>query len=240
MKRTIRPYKRKNIKKQDIVLDILEENKALFVNIRITNLSDYKFPDKTQIYLEAYNDLNRDEVDLGNIGSFEPGDIKKRLPSFKIPQRSKIKFRLKIVDTKTWYLLGLAERLKERKYANSLLPVDTNDNIDTVFKIDWSDSDHPVLLVNQKLRGSLEDIKPVLVTAVFKEILLTLLLDKKFEEDDLEDHKWIQFAKKYKALSFDLETAGTDSKRDWIDEVVNEFSKKHKTIKTLKKRLEKE
>ena len=238
MRRTIRPYKRKNIQKQDIVLDILEEKGALFVNIKISYLSDYKFPKKAQIYLEAYNALNIDEIDLGDIGSFEPRVIKRRLPSFQALQRSKIKFRLKIVDTKTWRLLGLAEKLKERKYANSLLSVDSKEDMDTIFKVDWGDTDHPVLYLNQKLRESLEDIKPVLVTAVFKEILLTLLLNKELVED-LEEHKWIRFAKKYKIPNFNWSSGEMEEKKEWVDDVLNEFSRKTQTIKNLKKRLEK-
>ena len=239
MKRTIKPHRRKNIKKQDIILDILEENQSLFVNIKINNLSDYSFPDKAKVYLEAWDNINIDHIDLGIIKAFfEPIPIKKQLRSFEVSQRSRIKFRLKITDTKDHSLLGLAERLKDRKYTESLLPIDTADNINTIFKIDWSDFDHPVLLVNHQLRESLQDIKPILVTAVFKEILLTLLLGKYCEEEDLEDHKWIQFAKQYKFFPDGLIDSKDEEKMEWIDSVMDEFSKRLQTIKKLKKKLE--
>ncbi len=235
MKRTIKPHNRKNIKKQDISLDILEENQSLFVNIKINNLSDYEFSSSARIYLEAFNNINIDHIYLGNIKSFEPKNYKKLLRSFIVSQRSKIKFRLKITDTKTWRLLGLAERLKERKYTESLLPIEITDKISTIFKIDWGDIDHPILLINQELRECLKDIKPILVTAVFREILLYLLLKKNYEED-LEDHKWFNFAKKYKSCPTNLHD--NEEKINWIENVLDEFSKKHKIIKNLKRRLE--
>ena len=235
MRRTIRPHKRKNIKNQDIVLDILEKNQSLFVQIKIDNLSDYKFPNQAKIYLECFDNLNIDHINLGDIESFKP--TQRHLPSFKPLQRSRIKFRLKITSAKTYRLLGLADRLKERKYTESLLPIDMDKNINSIFKIKWDDPDHPTLLVSQKLRECLEGIKPVLVTAVFKEILLTLLLSPEFEEA-LEDHKWIQFAKKYKPWTDDWISASDAEKREWIDNVLGEFSKKLKTIKKLQKKLE--
>ncbi len=219
-------------------MDILEEDGALFVNIKIENLQDYNFPPKAKIYLEAYDSLDMDHIDLGDIGSFE-SRARKKLSSFNASRRKKINFRLKVTDTKTWRLLGLAERLKEGKYAHSFLPIETDSKINTVFKIDWSHRAQPVLLVSQKLTKSLKDIKPVLAEAVLREILLNLLLDKDFD-DDLEDHQWIKFAGKHKDLPDNLEEWGNEDKREWIDKVVDEFSKKRKTIANLKKRLEKD
>ena len=239
MRRTNRPYKRKNIKKQDLFLDILEEDNSLFVKIEIYNLSDYKFPDNAKIFLEAYNKLDIDHIDLGEIKSFSQWR-KKRLPSFEVPQRRKIQFRVKVVDTKTWHLLGLAENLKERRYADSLLSIQTDNKINTVFKVLWDDPDNPVLIINQNLRESLTDIKPLLAETVFREILCGLLLQKEGpDEDDLEDHKWIQFAKKYKP-KIGLMELDIEEKKEWINNVVNEFSKKLKTVKKLKTKLGKD
>lgn len=238
MRRTSRPHKRKNIRKQDLALDILEENDSLFVKIEFHNLSDYKFPDNAAIFLEAYNKLEIDHIELGEVKSFSQWR-KKRLPSFEVPQRRKIQFRFKIVDTRTWHLLGLAENLKERKYADSLLSIQTSDNINTVFKVIWNDPDNPVLIINQNLRESLVDIKPLLAEVVFREILYGLLLQQEGpDEDDLEDHKWIQFAKKYKPNT-NLMELDDEEKKEWIHNVVDEFSKKIKTVKKLKTRLEK-
>ena len=201
------------------------------------NLSDYNFPDNAIIFLEAHNRQDIDHIDLGEVKLFSQEKIKKQLPSFEVPQRSKIKFRLKVVDTKTWHLLGLAENMRERKYANSLLDIRTDDKINTTFKVIWDTIDNPALVINQNLRETREDIKPFLAEAVFREILQYLVLQRtEFDEDDLEGHKWIKFAKKWKFKS-DLMTLEFEEKKEWINDVIDEFAKKLKTVKKLKNRL---
>ena len=239
MKRTRRPYKRKDIKKQDILLEIIEhkEKDSLGVNIKIQNLSNYKFPNSAQIFLEAYNRLDIDHISLGAVGSFSEEKIEKPLSSFKPPQRVKINFRLKIVDMETWHLLGLAERLKEVKYANSLLTVHTDNNINTVYVVKWDDPSHPILSVNKDFE-KLKDIKPIIVEAVFKEILNGLLFLNLYDDtDELENHKWIQFAQKFKP-QLDLMNLGKEEQIEWINGVIDEFSKKEKIVKKLTKLLE--
>ncbi len=239
MRRTRKPRERKNIKKQDIILDITEEQNSLFVNMEFKNVSDYKFPEKSKIYLEAYNKQDIDHIDLGEIQSFS-GKIKEKLPSFEVPARSKIKFRLKVVDTKYWYLLGLSEKLKERKYAQSLLNLRTKSNINTSFEIDWVETDHPELIVNHELRECLTDIKSLLAEVIFREILHGLLFffQEECNEDNLKDHKWIQFASKYKTYHTNLKDS--ESKKEWIDDVISAFSKNHKAVKKLKQKLRKD
>ena len=238
MKRTIKPYKRKNIKKQDIRLDILEKNGQLFVDVKIDNLQDYDFPKKAQIFLEAYSRLDIDHIDLGTAGSFGRETKRELLPSFGPSQRAKIKFRLKVTDLKTYHLLGLAEKIKERKYEKSFFSI-TDSPIPSVFKIDWEDRDHPVLLVNQDLRECREDIKPLLAESAFREILQTLCLHEDFI-DDMEDHKWIKFAEKHKPLPRSLAAMEYDDKTEWINGAVDAFSKKRKIPEKLKKRLKKD
>ncbi len=82
MRRVNRPHKRQNIKKQDLILDILEEDKALFVNMRFENLSDYHFPDKAKIFLEVYNKTDIEHISLGEVCSFS-GAVKKPIPVFQ-------------------------------------------------------------------------------------------------------------------------------------------------------------
>ena len=241
MKRTRRPYKRTDIKKQDILLEIIEDEKKdiLAVNVEIHNLSRYKFPSSAQIFLEAYNRLDIDHIPLGAVGLFSEERVEKPLPSFKPPQRVKINFRLKIVDMKTWHLLGLAERLKEIKYANSLLNVHTDKDINTVYTVNWDEPNHPTLSVNKDFE-KLKDIKPIIVESVFKEILIGLLfLNFYDDEDELENHKWIQFAQKLKPLP-DLIKLEAEEKREWINNVIDEFSKKEKIVKKLINLLEQE
>ena len=240
MRRTNRPYQRQNLKKQDISLDLIEKKGSLFVRVMFLNLSDYDFPKNAAIFLEAYNRLNIDHIDLGTIDCFSEKPIEKPLPSFDISQRRKINFRLKIIDMKTWRLLGLAEELKEGKYANSLLSLQIDEKIDTIFKVDCDDPDNPILIINKKLEALVKDIKPLIAETVLREILFHLLFIQESDDDsELENYKWIQLAKKYHPQSY-LMDLNPDEKRQWIDTVVNEFSKKLKTINKLKKRMEKQ
>lgn len=239
MRRTSRPHRRIDIKKQDVHLNILEETNTLYLSIKI-NLLDYDFPQNAKIFLEAYNRLNIDHLDLGTIGSFSEDLIKKRLPSFKIDQRRKINFRLKIVDTTTWKLLGLVEKLKESKYADSLLQIQIDESINSIFKVDCDDIDNPILLINKKLDKLVKDIKPIIAETALKEILFNILHqeDNRDDSSNLENHKWIIFAQKYNPKS-NLMGLSDDEKKEWINHVVDEFSKKYKIVDKLKKQLEK-
>ena len=240
MRRTNSPYKRKNIKNQDLNVDIVENNNSLAVHLDFYNLQDYAFPNKAKIFLEAYNRQDIDLIELGDIQSVSLGKVKKTLHSFEPPQRSKIKFRLKVVDIKTWRLLGLAENLKERREANSLLSIRTDNSIQTVYMIDWDDSDHPILVIHQDLSECLSHIKPLLAETVCREILQGLLFSQsdRFDDEKIEDHKWIKFAKKYKQQSHLMDLSNNE-KEDWINGVLGEFSKKLRIVKKLKTQLEK-
>ena len=225
-------------------MDIIEDEKKniLTVNIVKMNLSSYDFPDSSQIFLEAFNRLDIERIPLGEVGSFTEENIRKPLPlpffkSNNERQRSGIKFRLKIVDIETGHLLGLVENLKETRYANSLLSINTDETINTVYVVCWEDSNNPTLSVNKDFE-KLKDIKPIIVESIFKEILTGLLF---FNFDDLdselENHKWIQFAQEFVPKA-DLENLENDDKREWINNVIDKFSKKEKIVKKLLKFLE--
>ena len=241
MRRTSYPYKRKNIKKQDLNIDIIENNNTLVVQLSLYNLQDYKFPNKAVVFLEAYN---RQDIDLMRLGDIQSvvfcEKIKKKLNFFEPPQRSKIKFRIKVVDEKTWRLLGLAENLKEKREADSLLSIRTDSSIHTIYRVDWDDLDHPILIINQDLSECLSYIKPLLAEVVCREILQRLLFFQKdeFDKEEIENHKWIKFAKKYNQRS-NLMELSDDDKENWISGVLGEFSKKLKVVKKLKTKLEK-
>ncbi len=235
MKRTKHPRKRQPIRKQDIVLGIHERDGGLVVEMKLDNLEGYKFPKDAKIFLEAYNRLNIQHIDLGEVESF-PGEVEEDLSSFEVPLRSKINFRLKVMDINSYDLLGLAERLKERKYTGSLLPIEKS-NINTIFSVDWENPDHPVLHITEKLGQSLECIKPILAEAVFREILLTLLLDDESDIDDLEDHKWIKFAHRYNPDEIPKETE-IEKRKEWIEKALDGFSAKTNTVGNLVKQME--
>ena len=234
MKRTKHPRKRQPIRKQDIVLGIHERDGGLVVEMKLDNLEGYKFPGDANLFLEAYNRLNIQHLELGEVKSFS-GEVEENLSSFEVPLRSKINFRLKVVDINSYDLLGLAERLKERKYTESLLPIEKS-NISTIFSVDWENRDHPVLYVNEKLGQNLERIKPILAEAVFREILLTLLLDDESDIDDLEDHKWIKFAKRYNSDEIPKETE-IEERKEWIEKALDGFSAKTNTVGDLVKQM---
>lgn len=240
MKRTNPPRNRQSIKKQDIVLDIHERDGGLVVEMKLNNLEDYGFPPDANIFLEAYSRLNIQDIPLGKVGSFS-GKVERdleNLSSFGISSISKINFRLKVVDMDTYDLLGLAERLKERKYtAESLLPTAYR-NISSIFAVEWDDHYPVVLQVNEKLGQNPENrerIKPIIVEAVFREILLTLLLDDK-NDIDLENHEWIELAHRYNPDEIPKETE-IGERKEWIEKALNGFSDKTNTVGNLVKQM---
>ena len=234
VKRTNRPQKRQPLKKEDINLNILEKEKELSVEIKIAKLSEYDFPDKAKIYLEAHNRASIQHIELGTVQSFNESEKKtKPLYEFLLTARSTINFRVKIVDQETYHLLGLAEKLKEKKYTKSLLEIIPKE-IPHIFEIDWDNKEHPIVYINKDIYDNLGDIKPLLAEVLLREILHNILEEGFFENDDEKrEHKWIKMVNKYKSLD-DIDFRNYNEKIGYINDIVAVFSKKHKIIEQIK------
>ncbi len=239
MKRTIAPEQRQRFLQENITLNIEEENNSLRVKVLLKNIQQQGYPDNSIIILEAYNRVNIERLKMGSVEDYEEKEQSHPL-AFDVPLRSKINFRLKIIDPKSFKLLGYAENLKEEKYAKSMLYISTDDeSVKNIYKIDFANPQHPVLYLNPQLKSCADQLKPIIAEMAFKDILNHLLFNQE-EITAEEDHKWFKFA--HNLYSYDESEAQSDEdyKQDWINRVLCEFAEKKSLIKLVIKEHEKD
>ena len=233
MKRTIVPEQRKRFLQENINLNIKEKNNALLVNVLLCNLQQENYQDNAKIILEAYNRINIERLQLGDIKNYKE-EVQSHPLLFEVPIRAKINFRLKIIDPDSFRLLGYAENLKEEKYSKSLLDINTSDeNVKNIYRIDFENPDHPVLYLNPQLAQCANQLKPVLAEMAFKDILNYLLFHS---EEIFKEHKWFIFAEKiceYDEGKFEGEGSFEDKKLDWINKVLCKFSENKNLVKLI-------
>ena len=231
MKRTIIPEFRKTFPKENIILNIKEEEQALMVGVILNDLDKQGFPEDAQISLEALTRTNIERMALGVIGKYNSEEQFHPLP-FEASERAQIKFRLKIFNPDNFRLLGYAEKLKEEKFTQSLLNIDTSDkSVKNIYQIKDFDSDNIVLHLNPNLDHCLEKLKYILAEMAFKEILYNLL--DSVDQDEIHDSKWF-------ILADGLCEYDEDAKEDhveWINQVLCKFSEEKKLIDSITKTL---
>ena len=243
MKRTKKPHRRQDIKKQDIELQLIEEPQSLGLVISIQNLRSYRFPEEALVILEIYDPVNLEQVELGSVASFGFNmkyvkTIDQLPDSFRHIDRRRIRFRLKVVGAEDASLLGLADKLQERNYTESIIET-RYEAMDNIFKIDWSNYESPVLVLNSSIDESVRHkIQPLIAEIVYREILTRLLLDRELCDDSnrLEDHEWIRFSKTPPELLESAEDHWTNA-LDHIEKTIGEHSAKKRLIQELNQKL---
>ena len=233
MKRKIPPVSRQRIKQEDIFLDTPEKDNQLYLKVKLSNLKAY-FPSDAKIIIEAYNRVQIQHIPLNSVGDYKE-ELKEEKLNFATPLKSKLNFRVKIIDPQTYKLLGFAENLKAQKYAKSLLSINFTDDVENLYQIDFENKQHPMVNFNIKLKEAIEKIKPFIAEAVFKEILNFLIYSN---DDDLilAEHKWFKFAHNIKNI--DWQNSNEEEKLEWKKTVISKFSKQEKIVDKLIKGIE--
>ena len=245
MKRTKKPHRRQDIKKQDIELLLIEEHQSLGLMVTIQNLRSYSFPDEALVILEIYDPVNLEQVELSRVASFSFNakyvkTIDQLPDAFRRIDRRRIRFRLKVVgpDPEDARLLGLADKLQEKNYTESIIET-RYEAMDSIFKIDWSDYESPVLILNSGIDDAVRHkIQPLIVEIVYKEILMRLLLDKELCDDSsgLEHHEWIKFSKTPLEMLDSTEDHWNNTLKH-IEETIGKHSVKKRLVQELNQKL---
>ena len=201
-----------------------------------------EFPPEADVYIEPYY---RNSTMRFNLGKFQdaPFSFSGRLDEI---QSETVFFRVKIVDNseKIGRILGFADGISPGADDSraSLLPVTLRDLGDRIWRIDYEGLT-PVLEVNNQFRASIaigEVIRkePAFLTlvmpAVLREILTRILLIEEITDLDGEEwqNEWLRFAQAFPGVSVlsrllsDLDS-DTTSREDWIEDVVDAFSRYH-------------
>jgi len=208
-------------------------------------LVDYKLPNDAAVFVDAYGLSLFQRFSFGVVGDYSaPDDL--TLTSFDSIES--VKFRVKVVEQSDGRkrILAEADQISPRseegeQLGSSMLPVRPSMDLgDVVFKVEMADS--PVLLVN----ASVGDWRAVSASsmfvslvypAVFQQILTEILLVQK--HDDVEDDddwrsRWLRFGRSMPNTSELPKVEDSIEIRDWIDSVVESFTRLHTTLSKFK------
>lgn len=228
------PKGRKKFLHENIGLNLKVENAALVAKVLLRELQQQSYPGKAKIILEAYDRINIEILQLGEVKSYKEEEQSHKL-AFEVPLRAKINFRLKIVDPNSFKILGYAENIKEEKYVKSFLDISTDDvNVTNIFRIDFDNLDHPILFLNPNLAICADNLRPIIVEMALKEILNYLLFQIN-DDEILTDNRWFKFANTLSPYDTDKEKDNDEYGLTWINDVLCKFSEDKQLIKSINK-----
>lgn len=179
------------------------------------NLDRYRLPEKSRIFIEAYRPATSSykRFDWGTIQEPKPAPYR-GLSEFG--GSNGFLFRVKVVDSSERQpeparLLAAAERLRpvfvehSPRQAFSLLDIVPTDDLAEIWRIDFSENEEPVLLVNSNIVESpnalvrSDAFVALVLPQVLRQILSRILLIDQFDVSEDESdwrHKWIRLCER--------------------------------------------
>ena len=153
-------------------------------------------------------------------------------------------FRMKVVDATTadGLILAHADRIRANVSEQSLLPVESKDLEEIVWRLSFDD-DAPFLLVNSRIDGILDWVRSDsnFAALVFPTVLRGVLarLCEEVTDGDDEQQSWVagweRFARELTGRS--VPRPDDLDRSEWIDEAVNAFSRKHRLLNRYQEAL---
>lgn len=202
------------------------------------DLSSYQLPSDAQVFVEASRSrelLMR--FDLGTVASpatLTPGQ--RRLSDF-YPGPDRVDFRIKVVQPNgpdAGKLLAEADGLAPSDGATTALlrVVGADDLGDTPYSLELvpTDAALPVLRINTRLGGKAYAndplARPLLMTAVIREVYTTLVRVGEVDEDPEHwANLWSRFAVESLGCTVPPEDNDEQALYDWVESVVNAFAR---------------
>lgn len=237
---------RVKIKREDVVIKLIENNGENWFDADLTRLTNYNLPHESLLFLEAYRLTNWMRFDFGRVEKITPPKDM-QLRAFNTPIG--IKFRVKVTAPGGVHkLLAEADAIplvipEEESYAkNSLLEVMPSAELgDEIYMVDFSEG-KPVLLINSemgnyKLIARSPAFLSLALPAVFREILTRILVVEKInDDDDMDDWhcQWIKFAKLLPGIDEVPDVDDVEKCLDWIQDAAGMFAKKQNLRKQFK------
>lgn len=215
----------------------------LQVGVGLT-LGHYALPPSALVFVEAYRQTTWQRFAFGTVAS-PVASAPTILRQFGTAQG--VRFRVRVVEAvvsgRPPRVLALVDDLRpvappEGKGGLSLLPVDWGDFDGHTWKLEIDDESGPLLLVSKKLVpdreafvGSREFTSLVLPVVLRRVLEQVLQAETDSAETDGWTGEWLRLARIWSGVNppSDRGTATglTDVEEDWIDDVVDSFSKAH-------------
>lgn len=231
------------IPRNRIDIALFKDNEGKYFKAKL-NLKDLKFPDNAKVFIEPNYKGVYQRFDFGTVANFKEPD-NTRLN--ELPETELTFFDISVVDEsdKAGLLLGKAKGIPVSAdgIPNDRLPllyVNPTDLKNQFWKLsfDSTDDNRPILEINNKISELAEmaknDIK--FISLVYPTALRGVLI-KMIEIGDFDvdaDHwiaQWLKFIDnvlgvKYIPSTDDQDNSLTTEQEEWIDECVNEYSKR--------------
>jgi hypothetical protein len=226
------------IKREDVMITVLDTDKQILFEANLSGLAKYNLPSESFVFVEAYRMSNWMRFSFGQVGKItHPKSL--ALKSFTSYEG--IKFRVKITAAgQNHMLLAEADAIplltKDQKKSDKdpLLPVIPSDELgDEIYRVDYSEG-NPILLINSSV-GNYKNIglSPSFVSlalpAVLREILTKIvLIDKRIDDDDMDDWhcRWIKFSTQLLGYDELPSTEDLDECAEWIQSISSAFARK--------------
>ena len=213
------------------------------------NLDTNKLPGDASVYVEAYHRNTSQRFDFGKVNSPVP-PVNTLLNQLDLS--GPVLFRVKVVDQseKIGKLVGSAERLRpeddsEEENRASLMTFKSTDLGQLTWKMEFLQDSKPVLCINSKIPEAKVRLmhnpvfQSLILPAALRETLVFIFFNIAEEEPDADSwHKpWMEFANSISPTE-KPDSSDPYELHHWVDDVVDEFSRKHEMCDLLVTRME--
>ena len=228
---------RKKIKRNDIIITVLDRNGILSFDADI-DLSDYSLPPESPVYVEAYRQTSWMRFDYGNATGLK-ARTDNRLSEFD--SLDGIRFRVKVSqgDGIHGKLLAVADKIRPVKPEEGdsgrscILPV-KSEEMNCIWRIDF-EGDDPILLISKKA-GSKDLISqsPEFISLVYPSVLREILFRIKIYEADADwqedegswQNQWFRFVRFLPGVGEPPDLSDDDLRyKQWVEDAVGAFSR---------------
>lgn len=245
MQRTINHTGRKKIEAKELQIhSVHKENNSISFDVNF-NLDKQDLPEDASVYIEAYYKNTLQRFYFGTVGKIiTPAN--RNLD--QIDLSGPTLFRIHIVDESQniGRLIASADTLKpegedDEEQRSSLLPVKSRPLREQTWRVEFDTGGKPELCINNRIPDAIGQIKsnPVfqslILPAVFRQILMFYIWDDADEENTIAE-QWLGFAEYISGPR--PEDNDPAVLCNWIDEVIDDFSKSFKLCEMLINKME--
>lgn len=239
MKRHLNYTGRARITRDEAPVRILEEQieGSDVFDLRLRLGQQHDFPQDARIRVEAGRSNTSQRWDFGTVGNpLVPSPHERRLTDVE----STTLFKVFVVERETGKLLGLADHIRPARPLDSLIPLQEDDGTrlrTEVWRVDFSQNDGPVLLVNNNVSniGNIvrndSRFRSLVMPQVLRQVLSQMVFVDHMQPDDDEGGwgtEWFEFVSSLGVKADSDMTWGENLDQqaawDWIDSAVTAFS----------------
>jgi len=241
---------RKKIRRSDVRIDLLRDNKnRRYFNLSL-HLEELELPQTAQVYVEAYHRSGYQRYDFGTVGEMRiPAD--RTLGS--ITAAVNPLFRVKVVDKTGSHgrILAALDKIRPASEDNrpadsrSLLFVEYDDLGNTVWQLDL-EGDWPVLRLNRTvdeislIASSDNRFLALVYPEVLRQILIRILIEDEHTDPDCDDDwpsLWLKLAATLPGMAVPFQTSRA-GRRAWIENAVEAFCANFKLLDKFEQAFE--